>query len=305
MDATVFGIGIVNEKNHSLDFPGVKEKDETLDFLNFSLDDDLRLSTYCIKNKKEIFINDFEQEYKKYLPSITPPGKSGNSSSIIYLPLVRDKKATGVITVQSFKKNAYTEYHLSILRNLAVYTKIALENTDAYKKIQKQTENLKIANENISRQKLEIEKVNKELVDLNEEKNLLIEIVAHDLRNPLTSSLSIANNLQTTSGKLDEDDKDNISFLVGALERMNQMILKILDIRMIEQKKVNLNCEKIDFGQVLQEVFLNFEEIARQKNIRLHLQNNQYYGIADRNYLIQIFENLFSNAIKFSPRTYG
>lgn len=302
MDATVFGIGIVNEKNRSLDFPGVKEKNDTLDFLSFSLNDDLRLSVYCVKNKKEIFINDFEQEYKKYLPSITPPGKSGNSSSIIYLPLIHDKKVTGVITVQSFKKNAYKEYHLNILRNLAVYTKIALENTTAYKKIQEQTENLKVANDNISKQKLEIEKYNKELVDLNEEKNHLIEIVAHDLRNPLTSSLSIASSLQTASDKLNEDDKDSISFLVGALERMNHMISRILDIRMIEQKKVDLNCEKMDFGEVLQEVFSNFEETARQKNIKLHLNNNSYHGIADRNYLIQIFENLLSNAIKFSPR---
>ncbi|KPK87722.1 MAG: hypothetical protein AMS27_01550 [Bacteroides sp. SM23_62_1] len=302
MDATVFGIGIVNEKNHSLDFPGVIEKTETLDFLSFSLDDQLRLSVYCVKNKKEIFINDFEQEYKNYLPSITPPGKSGNSSSIIYLPLIQDKKVIGVITVQSFEKNVYTDYHLNILRNLAVYTKIALENSTAYKKIQEQTENLKIANENINKQKLEIEKVNKELVDLNQEKNHLIEIVAHDLRNPLTSSLSIANNLKTTASNLNEDERDNIKFLVGALERMNQMISRILDIRMIEQKKVNLNCEKMDFGQVLQEVYSNFEEAARQKNIKLHLQHKNLFGIADRNYLIQIFENLLSNAIKFSPK---
>ena len=302
MDATVFGIGIVNKKNRSLDFPGVKEKNETLDFLSFSLDDDLRLSVYCVKNKKEIFINDFEQEYKKYLPSITPPGKSGNSSSIIYLPLTRNKKVTGVITVQSFEKNAYKEYHLNILRNLAVYTKIALENSTAYNKIQEQTENLKVANENINKQKLEIEKFNEELVDLNQEKNHLIEIVAHDLRNPLTSSLSIATNLQTASERLNEDDRDSIHFLVGALKRMNNMISRILDIRMIEQKKVDLNCEKMDFGEVLQEVFSNFKETAKQKNIKLHLNNKSYYGIADRNYLIQIFENLLSNAIKFSPR---
>jgi len=302
MDATVFGIGIVNDKNHTIDFPGIKEKNETLDFLSFSMDDDLRLSVYCVKNKTEIFINDFDKEYKKYLPSITPPGKSGNSSSIIYLPLIQDKKVTGVITVQSFKKDAYTEYHLNILRNLAVYTKIALENAAAYKKIQEQTENLKKANENINKQKFEIEKVNRELVDLNEEKNHLIEIVAHDLRNPLTSSLSISNNLKMSSDYLNDDDKDSVNFLVASLERMNNMISKILDIRMIEQKKVNLNCEKMDFGQVLQDVYNNFESSALQKNISLHLKNQHLYGIADRNYLTQVFENLLSNAIKFSPK---
>ncbi len=301
MDATVFGIGIINETTHSIDFYGVKEKDETIDFLRFSLNDNLRLSVYCVNHKKEVFINDFEKEFIKYLPAITPPGESGNALSIIYLPLIQDRKVIGVITVQSFQRNAYSEYHLSILRNLAVYTKIALENTSAYKKIQEQADNLIIANEEISNKKLEIEKANEELIELNNEKNNLIGILAHDLRNPLASSLSIASNLESNFNNLKEDDKANVSFLVGTLNRMNDMIAKILDIRMIEQKKINLNCEKMDFEMVLQEVINNFKPAAASKRIKLYLESKKIYGIADRNYLIQVFENLLSNAIKFSP----
>jgi signal transduction histidine kinase/ligand-binding sensor domain-containing protein len=301
MDATVFGIGIINEKKNTIDFHGVKEKGETIEFLSFLLDDNLRLSTYCVNRKKEIFINDFENDYKKYFPAMTPAGESGNSSSIIYLPLIQAKKVIGVITVQSFQKNAYTEYHLSILRNLAVYTRIALENTTAYKKIQEQSENLKKANEDISKKKLEIEKVNAELLEINNEKNNLIGILAHDLRNPLTSSLSIASNLENNSSNLKDDFKDSISFLVNALNRMNNMIGKILDIRMIEQKKINLNCERIDFEKVLQEVYNGFLSAAKNKEIKLNIESRSIYGIADRNYLIQVFENLFSNAVKFSP----
>ena len=301
MDASVFGIGMINETTQTIDFYGIKEKGETIDFLSFSLNDNLRLSVYCANHKKEIFINDFENEYIKYLPAITPAGDTGNSSSIIYLPLIQARKVMGVITIQSFQKNAYTEYHLSILRNLAVYTKIALENTSAYKKIQEQTENLKKANEDISNKNLEIEKANEELIELNNEKNNLIGILAHDLRNPLTSSLSIASNLESNSDYLKEDDKASMSFLVSALNRMNDMIAKILDIRMIEQKRINLNCEKMDFEQVLQEVFTNFKSVANSKKIKLKLESKSIFGIADRNYLIQIFENLLSNAIKFSP----
>lgn len=301
MDATVFGIGIINEKKNSIDFHGIKEKGQTIEFLSFSLEDNLRLSAYCVNRKKEIFINDFENDYKRYLPAITPAGESGNSSSIIYLPLIQTNKVIGVITVQSFNKNAYTEYHLSILRNLAVYAKIALENTSAYKKIQEQSENLKKANEDISKKKLEIEKVNEELLELNNEKNNLIGILAHDLRNPLTSSLSIASNLESNSSNLKEDFKESISFLVDGLNRMNNMIGKILDIRMIEQKKINLNCERIDFEKVLQEVYHNFLSAANNKKIKFNIESKSIYGIADRNYLMQVFENLLSNAVKFSP----
>jgi signal transduction histidine kinase/ligand-binding sensor domain-containing protein len=301
MDATVFGIGIVNENNSSVDFYGIREKGETIDFLSFSLNDDLRLSVYCINHKKEVFINDFETEFVKYLPAITPPGKSGNASSIIYLPLILEKKVIGVITVQSFQKNAYSEYHLSILRNLAVYTKIALENTSAYKKIQEQADNLIKANEDIGNKNLEIARTNEELIELNNEKNNLISILAHDLRNPLTSSLSIASNLESNFSNLKEDDRASVSFLAGTLHRMNDMIAKILDIRMIEQKKINLKCEKMDFEEVLKEVITNFNSAAASKKIKLVLESSKIYGIADRNYLIQIFENLLSNAIKFSP----
>ncbi|MFC2113654.1 ATP-binding protein, partial [Bacteroidota bacterium] len=302
MDATVFGIGVVNKEQGTIDFTGVKEKGVTLDFLSFSLDDKLRLSSYCVNTRKEIFINDFEEEYIKYLPAITPTdNEAGNSSSILYLPLIVNNETRGVITVQSFNKNVYTEYHLNILRNLAVHTKIALENASAYRKIELQSEDLKKANKDISDQKQKIEDTNKELLDLNKEKNHLIGIVAHDLRNPLTTSLTIAETLKSTN-KMDKDTEEGLGFLVKALNRMNDMISKILDIRIIEQKKINVKCEKTDLEEIIQDVYQNFQEMASNKNITLKLETKKVHGFVDRNYLTQVFENLLSNAIKFSPR---
>ena len=51
---------------------------------------------------------------------------------MIYLPLVAQERVLGVLSIQSFKKNAYTEQHLSLLENLAAYTTIALDNANAY-----------------------------------------------------------------------------------------------------------------------------------------------------------------------------
>lgn len=51
---------------------------------------------------------------------------------MIYLPLVAQERVLGVLSVQSFKKNAYTEQNLSLLENLAAYTTIALDNANAY-----------------------------------------------------------------------------------------------------------------------------------------------------------------------------
>ena len=62
----------------------------------------------------------------------------GVQKSLIYLPLTSKGKRIGVITVQSFKENTYSDYHVNILRNLAVYTSIALDNAEAYEQIAKQ-----------------------------------------------------------------------------------------------------------------------------------------------------------------------
>jgi signal transduction histidine kinase/DNA-binding response OmpR family regulator len=51
---------------------------------------------------------------------------------MIYLPLIAQERVLGVLSIQSFKKNAYTEQHLSLLQNLAAYTTIALDNANAY-----------------------------------------------------------------------------------------------------------------------------------------------------------------------------
>ncbi len=51
---------------------------------------------------------------------------------MLYLPLVAQDRVLGVLTIQSFQKNAYTVDHLSILENLAAYTTIALDNANAY-----------------------------------------------------------------------------------------------------------------------------------------------------------------------------
>lgn len=301
IDATVFGIGLVNEKKRSIDFPGVREKGHRMEFFSFSLDDKARLSARCVREKEEIFINDFEKEYGKYLPVITPAGETGNSSSIIYLPLISDRKVVGVITIQSFEKNAYTEYHLNLLRNLAVYTRIAIENAASYQRIELQSANLQKANRNISLQKKEIEKANAELIELNKEKNHLIGIVAHDLRNPLTSTISVAANLHASAKGLGKDEKDGLQHIVTSLKRMDKMISKILDISMIEQNRVNMKFERVNFSGIVREVTENLRETAGRKGIGIQLEIPDIYGRADRYYLMQVYENLLSNAIKFSP----
>lgn len=136
MDADIFGIALFNEKNKALDFRNAKEKHETLPFFSYSLQEKGRLAINCFLNHKEIVISNYMEEYERYSISV-PKVKAGDiANSIIYIPLSFADKKIGVITTQSFKTKAYNEYHLYMLRNIAVYASIALAHAETYREIE-------------------------------------------------------------------------------------------------------------------------------------------------------------------------
>ncbi len=156
MDASVFWIGLYNEKENRIDFPGPMEKGEKLPSHSIDLTDSNRHAVWCFKNQKEIVMNDIRNDYKKYFPDVElPPPTSGEETkSLIYLPLSSRDKKIGVITVQSFKKDAYTLYHLDILRNLTLFIITALENARLYEDVETK---VKERTEEVIKQKEEIE----------------------------------------------------------------------------------------------------------------------------------------------------
>jgi serine phosphatase RsbU (regulator of sigma subunit)/tetratricopeptide (TPR) repeat protein/putative methionine-R-sulfoxide reductase with GAF domain len=131
MDAPGFGIGVLGEEKDRLVFPGYIENGQVLESA-YDMLDDSRLGTICFNEDKEIVINDFEKEVTKYLQRVTEPSVGEAVSSLIYLPLRLNGKKIGVITVQSFNKNAFSDYHVNLLKNLALYCAIAIENATLY-----------------------------------------------------------------------------------------------------------------------------------------------------------------------------
>jgi transcriptional regulator with GAF, ATPase, and Fis domain len=153
--ADCFGIGIFDPKSGRLEFRGFMENDERMEDFGYAANDPNRLAAQCFSGLKEIFINDYAVEYVKYIKGMKAPVSGKDSSSIIYLPVYSKGEAIGVITVQSFETNAYTSYHLNILKNLAVSVGIALDNANLYQNLE---EKVKERTLEVVKQKEEIEK---------------------------------------------------------------------------------------------------------------------------------------------------
>ena len=153
MPAEFFGIGLYNPKLQRIEFAGFIENDEELPFHYDRLEETDSKAVMCFTRQEEIIENDLHTKLAKLQEEkgeIVEAKVGQVPQSLVYLPLVVEKKSVGVITVQSLEKNAYGEQQLTILRTLAAYTSIALDNVAAYQTIEEKnrsiTDSIRYAN---------------------------------------------------------------------------------------------------------------------------------------------------------------
>ncbi|RPH37604.1 hypothetical protein EHM92_02270 [bacterium] len=137
----------------------------------------------------------------------------------------------GVITVQSFHTNAYSDVHFSLLKTLAVYSSIALDNAAAYRKLNATLENLSATQEQLVAQQ--------KLASLG----ALTAGIAHEIKNPL----NFVNNFADLSLELLQELREELCRDGAAgQEAMGEAIESLL--RDLEQnaKKINEHGKRAD-----------------------------------------------------------
>lgn len=138
LDADYFGIAIYDNEKDKSTYYFRKDSIEFTEIVKYSAEN--TYGEYCIKNKKDIIIGNETKEYKKFVNShpkkIETPYDDSNISSIIYTPMIINDKVVGLMTVQSEKENLYSKDDLNILKILANYAAIAVENAILYKSVE-------------------------------------------------------------------------------------------------------------------------------------------------------------------------
>jgi signal transduction histidine kinase len=153
----------------------------------------------------------------------------------------------------------------------------------------------------ISKQKDKIELQNSQLSYVNEEKNHLMSIVAHDIRSPLSSNIEVAKSVQSKLSADHPEYAEATNGIIQSMQKINEMADKVLQERSKEQKKAQKEQKLVNMGELLRYVEQDFDARARKKNISIELDYNDVFVNLDSMMVRQIFENLVSNAIKFSP----
>ena len=126
-----------------------------------------------------------------------------------------------------------------------------------------------------------------------------ISSVSHEIKTPL----SIIRNYAKAIGKdgLDEETRERYAeALVGASERLTNLVQNILKLNKLENLEIVPELEKIELGENLRECVLAMEELTEKKKIELVCDIDDVTVLAPPELLEIVWNNLLSNAIKFT-----
>lgn len=126
-----------------------------------------------------------------------------------------------------------------------------------------------------------------------------ISSVSHEIKTPL----SIIRNYAKAIGKdgVDEETRKRYAeTLVGASERLTNLVQNILKLNKLENLEILPELKKIELGESLRECVLAMEELTEKKNIELVCDIDDVIVLAPSDLLEIVWNNLLSNAIKFT-----
>jgi PAS domain S-box-containing protein len=137
----------------------------------------------------------------------------------------------------------------------------------------------------------------KELKRSNKELERFAYVSSHDLQEPLRMVTLYSQLLEKRyKNILDKDADDFIEYIVENAKRMKQLIDDLLEYsRVTSQAK---EFENVDFEKILNMVLNNLSMSITENNVKL-IHESLPTLFADENQIIQVFQNLIINAIKF------
>ncbi|UII31121.1 ATP-binding protein [Fulvivirga ulvae] len=269
-----------------------------------------RLSVQCVLNKQEIFISDVEKEYPRYTDALDAAYQEELLNSLIVLPLVSGEEVTGLIWVQSTEKNAYTAHELDLLKNLAAYVSIALDNAKAYRKIKNQSRDLEKAQRVIRQQNKSLSNTNlilEEKVDQRtKELNHLTYRSAHDLKGPITRLLGLCYACQLDiKESLDQVSPQFRPKLTEYLKKMEitaidmqQMLSRLLRIHDIKMRVPAIR--EVSVRGVIENTWRSVATKIDTSHINFQVDSGAVDHIdTDPKLLSLLLENLYENAAQY------
>jgi len=158
----------------------------------------------------------------------------------------------------------------------------------------------------IERKKVELEtdELIKKLRELNESKDKLFSLISHDLRSPFNSLLGFSEILTTEYDSLTDDEiREYINVISETSKNLYGMTNNLLAFSRFQMEKLVFNPVKLNLRKIMSNNINMLKGNLIKKNLTLTMDvDNDIYVYVDEEMLNSIFQNLISNAVKFTNR---
>lgn len=272
-------------------------------FNNFYISLGSGITGAVAKTGKAEIVNDVAKDFR-YIPHKRDL-KSDTFAPIkseICVPIKFKGEVIGVINAESDNLNHFSDEDLKLLSALADQAAIAIENARYYEKIKKFNFVLKQKIEKATKQ---LKDANIELQRLNQIKSDFVSTVSHELRTPLTSIQGyVSLMVDGDASNINSEQKEFLSIVKDESLRLTRLISDLLDISKIEAGKIHIGFNDFNLVDFMNNYKKEIQRMTLPKNIKTEMMIPKRLPTikADVDKIKQIFNNLITNAIKFSAK---
>jgi PAS domain S-box-containing protein len=163
---------------------------------------------------------------------------------------------------------------------------------------------LKYNSDSIDGLVINLKDITKEL-EANEEKNKFVTNISHEFRTPLFSIMGYSSLINEDDGLDKETIKDFGKTIYNESLRLSDIIDNLLNILTLDNPETNMVIEKVNIEDILVLVMKEFEQKVKLANLAVEL-NSEGDDLSLKNNkegLITIFNNIFSNCVKFADKS--
>ena len=294
MDAQLCQVQLAKVQLKKTDYGGMKKSLDSLDkSLNNISNAEARLgwlemmASYYQHTKNSAMEVKYYKDYIAMRDSINLSQKGSEENTINQV--LKDKEQQFEITVLQ-KDNQLSRVYLWVV--VVAFLAVAFIAFSIYRNFVK----TKQLNQLINNQKIALEKANKA-------KDRILNVVAHDLRNPIGA---IANFLDIVQLKYEhsKEEEQILKTSQQAAEHSLKLINELLEVNQLQDGELILAKTTVDVKQLVDVVMneLKHKVNAKQQTIQLQAGNENYWIEADAEKLQRVIANLIDNAIKFSEK---
>lgn len=213
--------------------------------------------------------------------------ETSDLKSHLFVPLKVEEKNIGLFCFCSKTQNFFNDDKIRLAELMAGQTAAIVENARIHN---------------------HLKKVNSELERLNSVKNDFVSMVSHELRTPLTAIKGFVHVvLNEEAGKINGQQKKFLEIVDQSSNHLNRLIGDLLDLSKIESGLITLKLEQFDLADVVKKSVETNINLIKNKDIKLLLEIDKELPKINGDYsrMMQVYDNLIANAVKFTPNAGG